>query len=86
MNFHFSKFTHKPIIVDFEEEEFDEERNLTNVSVILYETPGDDLEVSLLGNENAIIESDKSDIEKCFETPPFTDNSINEKYETPESR
>jgi hypothetical protein len=54
MSFHFSKFADKPIIEDFEEEEFEEEGNLANLSAILY-----DLEVCLLGNENAMIELDK---------------------------
>ena len=54
MSFHFSKFIHKPIIKDFEEEELEEEGNLANLSIILYDTTGDDLEVSLLGNEDAM--------------------------------
>jgi hypothetical protein len=54
MSFHFSKFPHKPIIGDFEEEEFEEEGNLADLSIILYDTPGDDLEVTLHGNEDAM--------------------------------
>jgi hypothetical protein len=45
MSFHFSKFTRKPIV---EEEDFDEEVDLATLFAILYNTPEDDLEVSLL--------------------------------------
>jgi hypothetical protein len=59
MSFHFSKFAHKPIIDDFEDEELEEEGNLANLFVTLYETSRDDLQACLLGNEDATRESDK---------------------------
>jgi hypothetical protein len=86
VSFHFSKFTHKLIIEDIEEDEFEEEVILANLSAILYDTPGDDLEVSLLGNENVMIGLDKSDTKKCLVSLPITDNSTNEKYAAPERK
>jgi hypothetical protein len=64
MRFHFSKFDHKPIVEDFEEEELEEEGNLANLFVILYDTPEDDMEVTLLENDDSTRDLDKEDIDK----------------------
>ena len=86
MSFHFSKFTHKPIVEEEEEEDFEEEVDLATLSTVLYNTPEDDLEVSLLGNEDNIIGSSQNDIEKYLESLPIADSSTNEKYEIPERK
>lgn len=67
MHFHFSKFEHKPIIEDFEEEELEEESNLTNLDVILYDIPEDDMERSLLENDDAMRDLDKEEIDEYLD-------------------
>jgi hypothetical protein len=83
ISFHFSKFTHKPIV---EEEDFEEEVDLPTLSAILYNTPEDDLEVSLLGGEDNTIGSSQNDIEEYLEAVPIADSSTNVKYEIPERK
>jgi hypothetical protein len=54
--------------------------------MILYNTPEDELEVSLLENDDNIIGSSQNDIEEYLESLPMTNGSTKEKYEIPERK
>lgn len=85
MNFHFSKFDHKPIIEDFEEE-LEEEGNLTNLSIIIYDIPEADLEISLLENDSTMKDLDEEDIDEYLDSSLVVNSSMNKNYETPERK
>jgi hypothetical protein len=86
MQIHFLKFEHKPIVEIFEEEELEEEGNLTILVVILYDTPEDEIERSLVENDNVIGDIDKEEIDEYLESSPVVDTFMNKIYEIPERK
>jgi hypothetical protein len=86
MQIHFLKFEHKPIVEIFEEEELEEEGNLTILVVVLYDTPEDEIERSLVENDNVIGDIDKEEIDEYLDSSPVVDTFMNKIYEIPERK
>ena len=62
IQFHFSKFQDKPIYHEFEEQE-EEGNTITSLAALFYETPDDDLERSLVENDNISEDIGKMEID-----------------------
>jgi hypothetical protein len=70
------KFEHKPIVKFFEEE-----GNPTSLDVVLYDTPEDEMEISVVENNNVIRDIDKDEIDEYLDSSPIVGPFMNKIYE-----
>jgi hypothetical protein len=86
IQFQFSKFEHKPIDENFDKEQPEEEGYLTDLVVVLYDTPEDEMERSLVKNDNVIRDTDKEEMDEYLDSSRVVHPFMNRIYEIPERK
>ena len=75
MDFHFSKFDHKPAMEELNDDEYEreEEGNIINLASIVIETPDDDIAISLVNNNNILQDVEKAEIDDYLDSTTEVD-------------